>query len=166
MSYAHTQWVLKPRPYHPPRIIQGGDAYWARAHWLVSVVGWGSSCLGSQMDNERSYLFGIITSLFIPFLSRGANYVGWLIFHFWCSLFSLYYESYSSVLIWCPIILWAIQGLQDKIKLVPIDLQNRPAWYKEKVYSANKVKPYRCNIFFTYLDVTWKYIVPFVCSSN
>ncbi|KAG5083773.1 hypothetical protein JHK84_053811 [Glycine max] len=30
-------------------------------------------------------------------------------------------------------------GLQDKIKLVPIDLQNRPAWYKEKVYPENKV---------------------------
>lgn len=32
------------------------------------------------------------------------------------------------------------QGLQDKIKLVPIDLQNRPTWYKEKVYPPNKVK--------------------------
>ncbi|GMN39055.1 hypothetical protein TIFTF001_008288 [Ficus carica] len=32
-----------------------------------------------------------------------------------------------------------IQGLQDKIKLVGIDLQDRPAWYKEKVYPANKV---------------------------
>lgn len=31
------------------------------------------------------------------------------------------------------------QGLQEKIKLVPIDLQNRPAWYKEKVYPPNKV---------------------------
>ncbi|KAF5733793.1 glutathione S-transferase L3-like isoform X1 [Tripterygium wilfordii] len=31
------------------------------------------------------------------------------------------------------------KGLQDKIKLIPIDLQNRPAWYKEKVYPANKV---------------------------
>uniref|UniRef100_A0A1J3DCS5 glutathione transferase n=1 Tax=Noccaea caerulescens TaxID=107243 RepID=A0A1J3DCS5_NOCCA len=31
------------------------------------------------------------------------------------------------------------KGLQDKIELVPIDLTNRPAWYKEKVYSANKV---------------------------
>ncbi|THU70088.1 hypothetical protein C4D60_Mb08t21380 [Musa balbisiana] len=31
------------------------------------------------------------------------------------------------------------QGLQEKIKLVPIDLDNRPAWYKEKVYPANKV---------------------------
>lgn len=31
------------------------------------------------------------------------------------------------------------KGLQDVIKLVPIDLDNRPAWYKEKVYSANKV---------------------------
>lgn len=31
------------------------------------------------------------------------------------------------------------KGLQDKIKLVPIDLENRPAWYKEKVYPPNKV---------------------------
>ncbi|KAL3326791.1 hypothetical protein AABB24_037476 [Solanum stoloniferum] len=31
------------------------------------------------------------------------------------------------------------KGLQDKIELVPIDLQNRPVWYKEKVYSPNKV---------------------------
>ncbi|KAF8396655.1 hypothetical protein HHK36_018279 [Tetracentron sinense] len=34
---------------------------------------------------------------------------------------------------------WNNEGLQDKIKLVPIDLQNRPAWYKEKVYPTNKV---------------------------
>ncbi|XP_070006753.1 glutathione S-transferase L3-like isoform X2 [Nicotiana sylvestris] len=32
-----------------------------------------------------------------------------------------------------------VKGLQDKIKLVPIDLQNRPTWYKEKVYAENKV---------------------------
>ncbi|CAK7325575.1 unnamed protein product [Dovyalis caffra] len=32
------------------------------------------------------------------------------------------------------------KGLQDKIKLVPIDLRDRPAWYKEKVYPTNKVK--------------------------
>ncbi|KAG8376489.1 hypothetical protein BUALT_Bualt09G0068800 [Buddleja alternifolia] len=31
------------------------------------------------------------------------------------------------------------KGLQDEIKLVPIDLKNRPAWYKEKVYPTNKV---------------------------
>ncbi|MCI05183.1 glutathione S-transferase L2 chloroplastic-like, partial [Trifolium medium] len=31
------------------------------------------------------------------------------------------------------------QGLQDKIELVPIDLQDRPSWYKDKVYPANKV---------------------------
>ncbi|XP_028072440.1 glutathione S-transferase L3-like isoform X1 [Camellia sinensis] len=31
------------------------------------------------------------------------------------------------------------KGLQEKIKLVPIDLQNRPTWYKEKVYPQNKV---------------------------
>ncbi|XP_010314301.1 glutathione S-transferase L1-like isoform X1 [Solanum lycopersicum] len=32
-----------------------------------------------------------------------------------------------------------VKGLQDMIKLVPIDLQNRPDWYKEKVYPKNKV---------------------------
>ncbi|MCL7050023.1 hypothetical protein MKW94_029957 [Papaver nudicaule] len=31
------------------------------------------------------------------------------------------------------------KGLQEKIKLVPIDLTNRPDWYKEKVYPPNKV---------------------------
>ncbi|KAB1223937.1 Glutathione S-transferase L3 [Morella rubra] len=31
------------------------------------------------------------------------------------------------------------KGLQEKIKLVPINLQNRPAWYKEKLYPENKV---------------------------
>ncbi|KAK6926867.1 Glutathione S-transferase, N-terminal, partial [Dillenia turbinata] len=31
------------------------------------------------------------------------------------------------------------KGLQDKIKLVAIDLGDRPAWYKEKVYPPNKV---------------------------
>ncbi|KAM1253117.1 hypothetical protein ACFX2J_041044 [Malus domestica] len=30
-------------------------------------------------------------------------------------------------------------GLEEKIQLVSIDLQDRPAWYKEKVYLANKV---------------------------
>ncbi|KAK1429366.1 hypothetical protein QVD17_11574 [Tagetes erecta] len=31
------------------------------------------------------------------------------------------------------------KGLQDKIKIVPIDLANRPTWYKDKVYPQNKV---------------------------
>ncbi|GAV84197.1 GST_C_2 domain-containing protein/GST_N_3 domain-containing protein [Cephalotus follicularis] len=31
------------------------------------------------------------------------------------------------------------KGLQDKIKLVPLNLHDRPAWYKEKVYPENKV---------------------------
>lgn len=31
------------------------------------------------------------------------------------------------------------KGLQDKIQLVPIDLQDRPSWYKDKVYPPNKV---------------------------
>ncbi|KAK9985413.1 hypothetical protein SO802_030364 [Lithocarpus litseifolius] len=49
------------------------------------------------------------------------------------------YVSYT-----CPFaqrvwILRNYKGLHDKIKLVPIDLQNRPAWYKEKVYHKNLV---------------------------
>ncbi|KAI3473240.1 hypothetical protein Pfo_030532 [Paulownia fortunei] len=44
----------------------------------------------------------------------------------------------------CPFAqrVWIVRnykGLHDEIKLVPIDLQNRPAWYKEKVYPGNKV---------------------------
>ncbi|KAL9429188.1 hypothetical protein AB3S75_031072 [Citrus x aurantiifolia] len=31
------------------------------------------------------------------------------------------------------------KGLQDEIKLVAFDLQDKPAWYKEKVYPSNKV---------------------------
>lgn len=34
-----------------------------------------------------------------------------------------------------------MQGL-DQIQIVPIDLQDRPAWYKQKVYPANKVDSY------------------------
>ncbi|XP_021891504.1 glutathione S-transferase L3-like isoform X4 [Carica papaya] len=30
------------------------------------------------------------------------------------------------------------KGLQDKIKLVPLNLRDRPTWYKEKVYPQNK----------------------------
>lgn len=31
------------------------------------------------------------------------------------------------------------KGLHDKIKLVAIDLDDKPAWYKDKVYPENKV---------------------------
>jgi glutathione S-transferase len=31
------------------------------------------------------------------------------------------------------------KGLYDVIALVPIDLENKPAWYKEKVFAANQV---------------------------
>nr|XP_017252470.1 PREDICTED: glutathione S-transferase L3-like isoform X2 [Daucus carota subsp. sativus] len=31
-----------------------------------------------------------------------------------------------------------LKGLQAKIELVPINLQDRPTWYKEKVYAENK----------------------------
>ncbi|XP_048494916.1 glutathione S-transferase L3 isoform X1 [Beta vulgaris subsp. vulgaris] len=37
------------------------------------------------------------------------------------------------------------KGLQDKIKLVPIDLLNRPSWYKQKVYPPNKVPSLEYN---------------------
>ncbi|XP_024028885.1 glutathione S-transferase L3-like [Morus notabilis] len=49
------------------------------------------------------------------------------------------YTSYS-----CPYAqrVWITRnykGLQDKIKLVGINLKDRPSWYKEKVYPENKV---------------------------
>ncbi|XP_031091935.1 protein IN2-1 homolog B-like [Ipomoea triloba] len=49
------------------------------------------------------------------------------------------YISYTCPYAQRPWIARNCKGLQDKIKLVPIDLKNRPAWYKEKVYPANKV---------------------------
>ncbi|KAF5938250.1 hypothetical protein HYC85_025756 [Camellia sinensis] len=39
-------------------------------------------------------------------------------------------------------------GLQEKIKLVPIDLQNRLDWYKEKVYPPNKYYNLERNLTF------------------
>ncbi|GJT44475.1 glutathione S-transferase L3-like protein [Tanacetum coccineum] len=47
-----------------------------------------------------------------------------------------YYECPFAQRVW---ITRNYKGLQDKIKLVPLDLANRPAWYKEKVYPENKV---------------------------
>uniref|UniRef100_A0A3Q7E864 GST N-terminal domain-containing protein n=1 Tax=Solanum lycopersicum TaxID=4081 RepID=A0A3Q7E864_SOLLC len=38
-----------------------------------------------------------------------------------------------------------VKGLQDMIKLVPINQQNRPDWYKEKVYPKNKVPSLKHN---------------------
>ncbi|KAK4272915.1 hypothetical protein QN277_021406 [Acacia crassicarpa] len=32
-----------------------------------------------------------------------------------------------------------VKGLHDKIQLVPLNLQDKPAWYKEKVHPENKV---------------------------
>ncbi|ERM95655.1 hypothetical protein AMTR_s00023p00189680 [Amborella trichopoda] len=32
-----------------------------------------------------------------------------------------------------------VVGLQDELELVPINLANRPSWYKEKVYPWNQV---------------------------
>ncbi|XP_039690049.1 glutathione S-transferase L3, partial [Medicago truncatula] len=55
------------------------------------------------------------------------------------------YTSYS-----CPYAqrVWITRnykGLQDKIELVPIDLSNKPAWYKEKVYPEGKVPSLKHN---------------------
>lgn len=49
------------------------------------------------------------------------------------------YISYTCPFAQRPWIARNCKGLQDKIKLVAIDLENRPAWYKEKVYPENKV---------------------------
>lgn len=66
----------------------------------------------------------------------------------WMVSFFIWIRIYSCFVIfdqeWCSIFMYflfyfAWQGLQDTIKLVPIDLNNRPAWYKEKVYPENKV---------------------------
>ncbi|TQE13218.1 hypothetical protein C1H46_001302 [Malus baccata] len=55
-----------------------------------------------------------------------------------CSTYTLYvnYTSPFAQRVW---ITRNYKGLQGKIKLVGIDLENRPAWYKEKVYPGNKV---------------------------
>ncbi|KAG6501672.1 protein IN2-1 homolog B-like [Zingiber officinale] len=49
------------------------------------------------------------------------------------------YISYICPYAQRPWIVRNFKGLQEKIILVPIDLQNRPDWYKEKVYPGNKV---------------------------
>ncbi|KAL9331927.1 hypothetical protein ACSQ67_001537 [Phaseolus vulgaris] len=80
-------------------------------------------------DGTTRFFFFFFFLIFVPIT----------IFHN-CFLFcSRLYISYL-----CPYAqrVWITRnykGLQDKIELVPIDLQNRPAWYKEKVYPENKV---------------------------
>lgn len=46
----------------------------------------------------------------------------------------LWYDGISN-----KISIFWMQGLQEKIQLVPIDLQDRPSWYKDKLYPPNKV---------------------------
>jgi hypothetical protein len=36
------------------------------------------------------------------------------------------------------LLLWGNQGLQEKIKLVPMNMADKPGWYKE-VYPNNQV---------------------------
>ncbi|KAI5426095.1 glutathione S-transferase L1 isoform X2 [Lathyrus oleraceus] len=55
------------------------------------------------------------------------------------------YMSYT-----CPFVqrVWITRnhkGLQDKIKLIPFDLQNKHVWYKEKVHPENKVPCHKHN---------------------
>ncbi|MBA0727185.1 hypothetical protein Golax_000200 [Gossypium laxum] len=54
------------------------------------------------------------------------------------------------------------QGLQDKIKLVPIDLKNRPTWYKENVYPPNKdpAKKQFADELLSYIDSFYKTVTP------
>ncbi|CAJ1895673.1 unnamed protein product [Sphenostylis stenocarpa] len=49
------------------------------------------------------------------------------------------YTSYTSPYAQRVWIVMNYKGLQDHIELVPIDLRDMPAWYKEKVYPGNKV---------------------------
>ncbi|XP_052178003.1 protein IN2-1 homolog B-like isoform X2 [Diospyros lotus] len=49
------------------------------------------------------------------------------------------YTSYICPYAQRPWIARNYKGLQEKIKLVPIDLRDKPAWYKEKVYPSDKV---------------------------
>ncbi|XP_031384363.1 glutathione S-transferase L3-like [Punica granatum] len=37
------------------------------------------------------------------------------------------------------------KGLQEEIKLVPLNLRNSPTWYKDKVYPTNKVPSFEHN---------------------
>ena len=66
-----------------------------------------------------------------------------------------------------------MQGLQDKIKIVAIDLADRPAWYKEKVYPENKVcltnllSP-SCSgpILFRFSKVHGYFVLHFLCMDD
>lgn len=42
-----------------------------------------------------------------------------------------------------------LQGLQDKMELVAIDLQDKPAWYKDKVYAQGTVLFLGCSCLAT-----------------
>lgn len=44
-----------------------------------------------------------------------------------------------------PFNLLPLQGLQDKMELVAIDLQDKPAWYKDKVYAQGTVLFLGCS---------------------
>lgn len=49
-----------------------------------------------------------------------------------------------------PFNLLPLQGLQDKMELVAIDLQDKPAWYKDKVYAQGTVLFLGCSCLASY----------------
>ncbi|KAI3877282.1 hypothetical protein MKX03_024217, partial [Papaver bracteatum] len=49
------------------------------------------------------------------------------------------YISYVCPCDQCAWITRNCKGLQKKIKLVPLELTNKPHWYKENVYPPNKL---------------------------
>ncbi|KAF5940119.1 hypothetical protein HYC85_021286 [Camellia sinensis] len=60
--------------------------------------------------------------------------------YFFCSTISFLFSFiHVTAILNLKFLYFFVRGLQEKIKLVPIDLQNRPDWYKEKVYPPNKV---------------------------
>lgn len=84
-----------------------------------------------------------VISLTRPITSTDFKHVFFLFcFHIRFVSFDMFWTSilFSSTSIFQVHNIVLEQGLQNKIQLVPINLQDRPSWYKEKVYPPNKVK--------------------------
>ncbi|KAF5952155.1 hypothetical protein HYC85_010099 [Camellia sinensis] len=90
-------------------------------------------------------LFRLYTSYICPYAQRvwiARNYKVVLNFmdNFSALLFLFFFAFiHVTAILDLKFLYFFVRGLQEKIKLVPIDLQNRPDWYKEKVYPPNKV---------------------------
>jgi hypothetical protein len=55
-----------------------------------------------------------------------------------------------------------VQGLQDEIKLVAINLEDKPAWYKDKVYhpqgTVKNVLQFIHHLFIQFLPILTRYL--------